>query len=113
MIKSNRNARLIWCAVLLMVVLMGCEKPAEVPPPENARAILQHVKDGYNNEDVELFTSDFADIMFTKGFTIEAWRDTMKKVKKNLGEWKSERADKNYGPEPISLPDSGEQHGQY
>ncbi len=90
MINSNRDVWLTLCAILLMMAVMGCEKPAEVPPPENAQAILQHVKDGYNNEDVELFTSDFADIMFSKGFTVEAWHDTMKKIKKNLGEWKSE-----------------------
>lgn len=90
MVKNNRNMWFIWCAVLLMVVLMGCEKPAEIPPPENVQAIMQHIKDGYNNEDVELLTSDFADIMFTKGFTLEAWRDTMKKVKNKLGAWKSE-----------------------
>lgn len=78
------------CIAMLVALLAGCEKPQEVPPPAEVLEIMQHIKDGYNNEDVELFTGDFADIMFTKGFTREAWRDTMKKVKQKLGAWESE-----------------------
>jgi hypothetical protein len=82
----------IWpfLTILSMVLIVGCEKPAETPPPEHVLEIMHHIKDGYNNEDVKLLTSDFADIMFAKGFSEEAWRDTMKKIKKKLGTWKSE-----------------------
>lgn len=78
------------CVVISLLLLLGCEKPSSSPPPENVLTIMQHIKEGYNNEDVDLLTSDFADIMFTKGFTKEAWRDTMKKIKQKLGGWKSE-----------------------
>jgi hypothetical protein len=88
--SNERNILILLCIGLLAITLIGCEKPAEVPPPENVLTIMQHIKDGYNSEDVELFTSDFADIMFTKGFSKEAWRDAMKKIRQKLGAWKSE-----------------------
>jgi hypothetical protein len=76
--------------ICLMVACAGCQKPSETPPPGYVLNIMERIKDGYNNEDVDLFTGDFADIMFTKGFTREAWRDMIRKVKQKLGAWQSE-----------------------
>lgn len=76
--------------IVLVAVVMGCEKSAETPPPAHVLSIMQHVKSGYNNGDVELLTADFADTMFSKGFTKSVWLDTMGGIKKKLGNWKSE-----------------------
>jgi hypothetical protein len=87
----TKNA-LIGFVMLLNLIMMGtgCQQRAKTPPPDYVLTIMGGIKDGYNSEDVDLFTADFSDIMFTKGFTREAWRDTMKKVKQKLGAWQSE-----------------------
>lgn len=81
---------LVCCLLCVVMIFGGCDKPAATPPPTEVLEIMQRIKNGYNSEDVELLTSDFSEIMFTKGFTIEEWRSTMKKIKKKLGDWQSE-----------------------
>lgn len=73
-----------------LLFLLGCEKPAEEPPPNNVLEVLDNVRAGYNNEDPELFCKDFSDIMFTDGFTKKAYLDVIQGLKNKLGLWESE-----------------------
>lgn len=51
---------------------------------------MEGIKAGYNAEDKQKFCADFADIMFTKGFTEDAYLDVVRELKHKYGDWKSE-----------------------
>lgn len=85
---SQKVIVILFFSVLLL--LLGCEKPAEEPPPEGVLDVLGNVRAGYNDEDEELFCGDFSDIMFTDGFTKKAYLDVIQGLKNKLGLWESE-----------------------
>jgi hypothetical protein len=76
--------------VVMLLVMAGCEKASSVPPPANVASVLKNVRDGYNAEDADLFTGDFSDIMFTQGFTKQAYLDVIQGLKMKHGSWDSE-----------------------
>jgi len=86
--KSARLAAVALAATAVMVA--GCERPSDTPPPGHARAAMEKVKQGYASEDMEVFCAGFADIMFTSGFTKQAYLDVVHGLKKKLGAWQSE-----------------------
>ncbi len=88
--KSRGALPVLLCIAVLIGLLAGCERASQTPPPDNVVIIMQHIKDGYNEEDVEVLTADFADIMFSKGFTKDVWLETLKEIKTKLGRWESE-----------------------
>jgi hypothetical protein len=88
--KRRKALPVLLCIAVFIGLLAGCERASKTPPPDDVLVILQHIKDGYNNEKVELLTTDFADIMFSKGFTKDVWLETLKKIKEKLGRWESE-----------------------
>ena len=76
--------------VVMLLTLTSCERASSVPPPANAAGVLKNVRDGYNKEDADLFCGDFSDIMFTKGFTKQAYLDVIQGLKMKYGTWDSE-----------------------
>ena len=77
--------------LLFAIVAINCERQPVAPPPEAVLLVLDTIRSGYNKQDAELFCKDFSAIMFTKGFTKNAWLDVIKELKKKLGEWKAEK----------------------
>lgn len=91
-VKYKRLGRaLLAVAVMLVFSLSACDKLSAQPPPESANTVMLSVKDGYNNEDMDKFCGDFSDIMFTQGFTRQAYLDVVQGLKKKFGTWQSER----------------------
>lgn len=74
----------------LSVLLPACERPSKTPPPEEALRVMQGIKTGYNSRDVEKLCADFGDIMFTQGFTKEAYGEIIDTLQQQLGKWESE-----------------------
>ncbi len=72
------------------LMLSGCGRPSKTTPPNSVLSALKNVREGYDKEDMDLFCKDFSDIMFTQGFTKQAYLDVVQGLKRKLGEWKSE-----------------------
>lgn len=100
---------LIGTLAVLAVLLASCVQPAEqaaekpatvkaqhvetaatktVPP--DAQAAMENIKAGYNEMDTDKLTRDFGAIMFTQGFTKEAYAEVMDNLHQKLGNWVSE-----------------------
>ena len=77
-------------ALLGILVVASCERASEKPPPEQALRVMSGIRAGYNAEDSELFCADFADIMFTQGFTKDAYLDVIQELKRKYGGWEGE-----------------------
>ena len=75
---------------ILAAAIFACERASKEPPPENVARVMESIKTAYNTEDKEKFCSDFADIMFTGGFTKDAYLDVIREIKRKRGDWKSE-----------------------
>jgi hypothetical protein len=102
---------IILCAALmaLTVMLASCVQPAEqsaekpmkvdtqpaeqmsteLAPPD-AQAAMENIKAGYNEMDADKLTADFGAIMFTQGFTKEAYAEVVDNLHQKLGLWESE-----------------------
>jgi hypothetical protein len=95
--------------VALAVMLASCvqpaeqaaEKPAAVKAqpaepvstetaPADAQAAMENIKAGYNEMDADKLTADFGAIMFTQGFTKEAYAEVVDNLHQKLGLWESE-----------------------
>jgi len=88
----TKTTHWVWllAATTLTVAVVACEQAPKEPPPESAARVMEDIKAGYNAEDKEKFCADFADIMFTKGFTEDAYLDVIRELKHKYGDWKSE-----------------------
>ena len=86
----------ILAGALVFVVATGvlmcaaCEKPSKVPPPADVASVLKNLRDGCENRDPDVFCKDFSDIMFTQGFTKDAYMDVIKSLEQQKGKWVSE-----------------------
>jgi len=73
-----------------ILIAASCDRQSKTPPPDDALRVMSGIKAGYNAEDKEGFCADFADIMFTKGFTKNAYLDVIRQLKQKYGGWESE-----------------------
>ncbi len=64
-----------------LLLLTTCEQAPNEPPPDTVQRVMEGIKAGYNAEDKEKFCADFADIMFTEGFTEDAYLDVIRELK--------------------------------
>jgi predicted small lipoprotein YifL len=78
----------LFVLLIAVLALAGCGPKA--PPPDEVLPVLEHVRAGYNAEDMELFCADFGEVMFSGGFTRETYLQTVQQVKAQLGAWQSE-----------------------
>ncbi len=90
--KGKRTT--VAAAMLLLAIglaaVTGCERPSATPPPANAQAVMDHVKQGYNNEDMAALCGDFDGIMFGNGFTRDRYLAVCRQIKQSMGTWQSE-----------------------
>lgn len=90
----KRGRRLCKSAALLAFItalaFASCDRPSKTPPPESAVRVMEGIKAAYNAENKQRFCADFADIMFTKGFTEDAYLDVIRELKHKYGDWNSE-----------------------
>ncbi len=91
----NTTRRVIrWALALtasaLFITIIACQRAPKEPPPARAVQVMQDIKAAYNAGDVEAFTADFGDIMFTQGFTKGAYHDVMDGLMQRCGKWESE-----------------------
>ena len=77
-------------ATIWLAALAGCERPSPVPPPAAAQAVMEHVKLGYNNEDMAALCGDFDGSMFGSGFTRERYLAVCQQIRQAMGDWRSE-----------------------
>lgn len=77
-------------ALLAMAAAAGCARPSATPAPEAAQTVLGHVRDGYASQKADTLCQDFAAIMFTKGFTKQAYLNVIQRLHQQLGAWVSE-----------------------
>jgi hypothetical protein len=85
---AKYNIVILLCSCFL--IISGCERPAKTPPSDSVLLVLENVREGFNQEDVDRFCKDFSAIMFTKGFTKKAYLDVIQGLKQRYGAWESE-----------------------
>ncbi len=68
----------------------AAEQPSGKTAPAAAQAAMENIKAGYNEKDADKLTADFGAIMFTQGFTNEAYAEVVDNLHQKLGRWQSE-----------------------
>ncbi|TET21220.1 MAG: hypothetical protein E3J78_04130 [Candidatus Cloacimonadota bacterium] len=86
-----KKSLIAFIMLFFTIAVINCERQPVAPPPEAVLLVLDTIRSGYNEQDAELFYKDFSAIMFTKGFTKDAWFDVIKELKQKLGEWKAQK----------------------
>ncbi len=76
--------------VVLAILIPSCERASKTPPPEDVLRVMNNIKAAFNAEDTDAFTADFAAIMFTQGFTKDAYLDVIQQLKRKYGHWETE-----------------------
>ena len=76
--------------IFLALALCGCEAASKTPPPDEMLVVLEHVRTGYQTEDMDLLTADFDAIMFSEDYTLDTYLATVWTLNEQLGEWRSE-----------------------
>jgi len=91
---KNRTRPVCLLAVLALFLLVAflpaCDRASKTPPPEDVLRVMSNIKAAFNAEDIDKFTADFGAIMFTQGFTKDAYLDVIQQLKRKYGNWESE-----------------------
>jgi hypothetical protein len=80
----------LFATFALAAALIACKQTPQEPPSDRVVQVMEGIKAAYNADDVEAFTADFGDIMFTQGFTKGAYHDVMDGLMQRCGTWESE-----------------------
>jgi len=83
--------------VIIMLFTSGCTKTAS---PE-IKQVVTDMREGFNDQNIELFLRHFSDVMFTSRKNSTTYMDLIRKYRKKYGIWESEKYMGQIGEEHI------------
>ncbi len=97
-----KRSRTLWGVLVVLpmllglVLLAGCTKTM----PEEYHMIIANLKEGFNDEDIDLFCADFMEMMYTSKSGMD-YLQMIRANRKEHGMWKTEKYKGKIGEEHI------------